>query len=73
MLSSPFRNNYICNVYHLCKCLKHLEKTMILIANVPQWGKIYGRDKPRFKGKGKIALNQDSYYWFEVIVLFMSI
>ena len=47
---------------------------MILIANVPQWGKIYGRDKPRIKGKGKIPLNQESYYCSEVqIVSFMSI
>ena len=46
----------------------HLEKTMILIANVPQWGKIYGRDKPRFKGQCKIPLNQESYYWSKVQV-----
>ena len=41
---------------------------MILIANVPQWGKIYGRDKPRFKGQCKIPLNQESYYWSKVQV-----
>ena len=34
----------------------HLEKTNILITNVPQWGKTYGRGKPHFIGQSKILL-----------------